>query len=134
MLLQECRQQAGAHKTKGAGSALAYDGAYSSELFTSLSIGSAVTDGAIIIAVPGYKIRVLSYGVSSSTPGASRLTFNTKGAGAGVAIMPTIYLAANAQTSESDENGLFETALGEGLTGTTSLNNTYIALTYILVN
>jgi hypothetical protein len=134
MLLQEYRQQGAAHKSEGEGAIFTYDGSYSTELFTSVSIGSSITDGEVVAAVAGYKIRVLSYGISSSTPGPSRITFNTKGAGAGVAITPIFYLAANAQAREADNNGLFETLSGESLTATTNLNNTYVALTYVLVN
>jgi hypothetical protein len=130
--VQAFRRQGQAHKTNRSNSGAAYFGAFTSELFAFGTITGAVIDGALITGVTDKKIRVLSYAVSAQT--ASSITFNTKPTGAGTAIMPTIYLAANGNSNEADNNGLFETSSGEGLTATTGTNTVGVRLTYILVD
>lgn len=127
------RRQGQAHKSKGAGSALAYDGAYTAETFVFKNLAAGV-DGSIVAAVAGKKIRVLSYSVSGAAGGVSTITFNSKPAGAGTAISNLISLAANGFAAESDNNGLFETAAGEGLTATVVTNTVGLRITYILVD
>ena len=131
--VQPFRRQGQAHKRKGAGSALQYDGAYTAELFT-FTNATAGTDKAVITAVAGSKIRVLSYSLSGAAGGVATVTFNSKPAGAGTAIAPLVSLAANGFVAESDNNGLFETAVSEGLTATVATNTVGIRVTYILVD
>lgn len=132
--VQAFRRQSQAHKRKGVGNQAGYDGAYTAELFTKANATGATTDFALITAVVGSKIRVLSYSVSCVVTGASSITFNSKPAGAGTAISHLITLAASAFTAESDNNGLFETVVSEGLTCTTGTNIVGVRLTYILVD
>lgn len=130
--VQAFRRQGQAHKTKGAGSQAAYDGAFTSELFTFATVTGVTVDGALIAATAGKIIRVLSYGLSAQS--ASNIVFNSKPTGAGAAITHTIYLAANGNFREVDNNGLFETVAGEGLSCTTGANTVGVRITYILVD
>lgn len=132
--VQAFRRQSQGHKRKGAGSQAAYDGAYTAELFAKANITGSTTDGALVTAVAGAKIRVLSYSVSCVSTGGSSAVFNTKPSGAGTAISHLISLAASGFASEADNNGLFETAAGEGLTVTTGTNIVGVRVTYILVD
>lgn len=131
--VQQVRRQGQMHKNKGVGSQAAYDGAYTSEQFTTTFINAGTTDGAIVSATAGSRIRVLSFALGGAAGGAGTLVFNTKPAGAGTAISPLYSLAINGSARESDINGLFQTAVGEGLTGTTSGAPIFIRVTYILV-
>lgn len=130
---QMFRRQGQAHKSKGAGNQAAYDGAYTSELYAIVTVTGAATDTAVVAAVAAKRIRVLSYSVSCVAAGASTIVFNSKPGGAGTAITHTISLAANGNSSESDNNGLFQTAVGEGLSASAGANNVGIRVTYILV-
>lgn len=125
------RRQGQAHKGKGAGSQAAYDGAYTSESYIAGNAPGPIVDIPAVSAVAGSRIRVLSY--SASAGAASTITFNTKPAGAGTAITPLISLAANGTMAESDNNGLFQTAVGEGLSLTTGANTVGLRFTYIVV-
>lgn len=127
------RRQSQGHKGKGAGSQAAYDGTYTGENFVKTTIVAA-TDGPIVTAVAGKRIRVLSYTVGRTTGAGITFVFNSKGAGAGTAISHTLSLQGSANVSESDNNGLFQTAIGEGLTGTNgSIITAQVRVTYILV-
>lgn len=84
------------------------------------NVAASTTDGALVTAVAGKRIRVLGTGVScGATP--SSVTFNTKPVAAGAAISPafnnSIVLANNPQ-------GWFDTLAGEGLTVTTGAGST----------
>lgn len=127
------RRQSQGHKRKGAGSQAGYDGAYTGELYAFANV-AAGTDGAIITAVAGSRIRVLSYAVSGAAGGVATITFNSKPSGAGTAISCLISLAANGNFHEDDNNGLFQTAADEGLTATVGTNTVGVRITYILVD
>ncbi len=130
---QPFRRQGQAHKRKGAGNQAGYDGAYTTELFAIANL-TAGTDGAIITAVAGSRIRVLSYSISGAAGGVATITFNSKPSGGGAAISQLISLPANGFAAESDNNGLFQTVVGEGLTATTATSTVGIRITYILVD
>lgn len=90
------------------------------------------TDSAIVAAVAGYAIRVLGVvGLCGAT--ASDLVFNSKPAGAGTAISPT--LANDAKGGEVlpyCTAGWMQTTVGEGLSAT-STQATGVQVLYILV-
>lgn len=99
--------------------------------FAFANIAAATTDGAVIAAVTGKRIRVLclSFGAAGT---ATDLNFTTKPAGAGTAISATIRAAAAAWAGICSPNGLFQTASGEGLSATTGAGATVgINITYI---
>lgn len=131
--VQLVRRQSQGHKRKGVGSQFGYDGAYTGELYAFVNAAVAV-DTAVVAASTGSKIRVLSYGVSCVAAGAGTVVFNTKPAGAGTAISQTIALPANGNVAESDNNGLFETAVSNGLSVTVTGNIVGVRVTYILVD
>lgn len=82
---------------------------------------AGATDTVVVAAVVGKRIRVTDFVLSpaSATPPAS-VTFNSKPAGAGVAITATFGLGAPLVAPGSDDRaGWFETNLGEGLTVST---------------
>ena len=107
----------------------------SAELFGRANIAAATTDGAIIAAVAAKKIRVLSYSVSALAAAATTATFTSKPGGAGTAVSHLISLAANGNSSEDSEFGLFETAAGEGLSLTTGAGaGVGVRVTYVLVD
>jgi hypothetical protein len=93
------------------------------------SIASATTDGSVVAAVTGKKIRVHGY-VLSCAGTATTLTFNTKPGGAGSAISHTHNLPVNANVpvplcgDQAGALGWFETNAGEGLTATTGTGST----------
>jgi hypothetical protein len=98
------------------------------------NIATATTDGAIVSAVAGKKIRVLAVmAVAGAT--ATTITFNSKPAGAGTAISALFAAGANGLTPLSyNPLGWFETNAGEGLTATTGAGSTTgIQVTYIEV-
>lgn len=130
------RRQSQGHKRKGTtvgAASLAQSGAYTAELFAKANV-AAGTDGAVITAVSGSKIRVISYAVSGAAGGVATITFNSKPSGAGSAISHLISLPANGNAAESDNNGLFETVVSEGLTATVGTNTVGVRVTYILVD
>lgn len=126
------RRQDQGHKRKGVGSQFQYDGAYTGELFTFVN-AAAGTDVAVIAAVAGSRIRVLSYYLSAPLAGATA-TFTSKPGGAGTAISPLFTMGANGFATEADNNGLFQTALGQGLSITVATGTTGVRITYILVD
>lgn len=98
------------------------------------NVASATTDGALVTAVSGKKIRVL--GVLLDAGGtATTVTFNSKGAGAGTAISATFdLLARGVAPFPIHDYGWFETNAGEGLTVTTGTGSTVgIQVVYTLV-
>jgi len=96
---------------------------------TFTNIAASTTDGIILSAITGNRIRVL--GIIPVCGGtATTLVFNSKGSGAGTAITATFALAANGgfvlPTSGDTMNEVpwFQTNLGEALTATTGTGST----------
>lgn len=97
------------------------------------NVAASQTDAVLVTAVTGRKIRLLASATLAGTV-ATNLTFNTKGAGAGVAISP---LFANASNSGAvlpfNPLGWVETNTGEALTVTTGAGSTTgILITYVV--
>ena len=109
-------------------------GAWTDELFAFVNATGATTDFAVVAAVAGSRIRVLSYSLSAVVAGVSSGTFTSKPGGAGTAISPLISLPLNGFVSESSPVGLFQTVSGQGLSITTGLNIVGVRVTYILVD
>ena len=96
------------------------------------NVAAATTDGALISAVTGARIRVL--GVVARAGGTTtNLTFNTKPAGAGSAISATFASGVNdGPVLPFSSSGWFVTLRGEGLTVTTGAGSTTgIQVSYI---
>jgi hypothetical protein len=96
------------------------------------TIAQSTTDGALISAVPGSRIKVLGLWVFSAST--STFVFNTKPSGAGTAITPVITGSANLNTIINNGGAmLFQTNVGEGLTLTTGAGgNTIVLCSYIV--
>ena len=97
------------------------------------NIAAGTTDGSIVAAVTGKKIRILGYTVMCGAT-ATTFVFNSKPAGAGNAIGMTLQNAANGGVERSASAGtfLFQTNPGEGLTATTGAGSTVgVNVTYI---
>lgn len=94
------------------------------DLYAVANIAASTTDGAVITAVAGKKIRVLAViAVAGAT--ATNLTFNSKPAGAGTAISALFANGANGgEVLNFNPSGWFETNSGEGLTVTTGSGST----------
>lgn len=88
------------------------------------NVAASATDEALVAAIPGKKIRVLSFLINQGPTTASTVTFNSKGGGAGTAISPTLLYAANGGTSVDSANGWWDTKVGEGLTVSTGGGST----------
>jgi hypothetical protein len=88
------------------------------------SVAASQTDSALVTAIPGAKIRVLSFFINyGATP--STVTFNSKGSGAGTAKTPAWVTAASGGiVAPQNDSGWFETNEGEGLTVTTAAGST----------
>jgi hypothetical protein len=98
------------------------------------NISASTTDGAIVTAVAGKKIRVqAAKAIAGAT--ATNLTFNSKPAGAGTAIDCLNANGANGgMVLPFNPKGWFDTNVGEGLTATTGGGSTTgILVNYILV-
>lgn len=98
------------------------------------NIAASTTDGSVIAAVTSKKLRILAvYAQCGAT--ATNLTFNSKPAGAGTAISPTMQNGANGgEVLPQNSYGWFETVAGEGLTVTTGAGSqTGILVQYIEV-
>lgn len=131
---QSFRRQSQAHKGQGTTSTSASAG-YTGELTAKASLGSLSTDTSIVAAVAEKKIRVLRWVISRAGGSPTIIVFNTKGSGAGTAISQNIVAAANANLKESDNNGLFQTIAGQGLTANnSSIAPVAVMVTYILVD
>lgn len=88
------------------------------------NIAASTTDGALVAAVAGRKIKVLSFFVGGQGT-ATTFVFNSKGAGAGTAITGTATVpATNITTFAATTTGWFQTNTGEGLTVTTGVGAT----------
>ena len=98
------------------------------------NVAAGQTDSALVTAVAGARIRVMSL-VASCAATATAFTLNSKPAGSGVAISPLITNAINDKTVlPHNPGGWFETAVGEGLTVTTGAGATAgFTLTYVEV-
>jgi hypothetical protein len=96
---------------------------------------ASTTDAAVVAAVAGKRIRVVSFVLNQGDTTASTVTFNSKGAGAGTAIGPALKAAANgAIVAPFADGGWFQTNVGEGLSVTTGAGSTTaVMVTYILV-
>lgn len=96
------------------------------------NISSSTTDGALISAVSGKALTIVSaFLVAGAT--ATNVTFNSKGSGAGTAITCLIANGANGgAVLNYNEQGWFNTNTGEGLTCTTGGGSTVgIQLCYL---
>lgn len=96
------------------------------------NVAASQTDSVIVAAVAGKKIRVLAWGAVAGAT-ATNLTFNSKPAGAGVAISQLFANGANGgEVYNFNPLGWFETVAGEGLTVTTGAGaTTGINVSYI---
>ncbi len=96
------------------------------------NVAQSQTDSSIIAAVAGKKIRVTAV-VAVAGGTATNLTFNSKPAGAGVAISPLFANGINGgEVLPFNPQGWFETVSGEGLTVTTGAGSTTgILVTYV---
>lgn len=83
------------------------------------NIATATTDGAIVTAVSGKRIRVLAV-VAINAGTATTITFNSKSGGAGTAISAAFQALNNGPILPYAPVGWFQTNSGEGLTATTS--------------
>lgn len=98
------------------------------------NIAASSTDSAVVDAVAGYAIRVISvYAVAGAT--ATNLTFNTKPVGSGTDISGLLANAANGgEVLPRNPDGWFQTLVGEGLSVTTGTGaTTGLQVNYILV-
>lgn len=120
---------------QGRGDGTPAGGAYLEEKYAFANIAAGTTDGAIVAAVTGKRLRVISYALSALAAGATTATFTSKPGGAGTAITATISLAANGFASEEAECGLFQTSVGQGLSLTTAVGaGVGVRVTYIEVD
>lgn len=103
-------------------------------LNTFANIAASQTDASLVAAVSGKVIRVCAV-VFVAGDTSTDATFNTKGAGAGVAISALFANAANGgAVLPFNDEGWFDTSLGEALTVTTGAGDTTgIQLVYKLV-
>jgi hypothetical protein len=101
---------------------------------TFANIAAATTDGAIVAAVAGRRIRVIA-AVFMGSGTATTLTFTTKPAGAGSAISCLFANAINGGAQLAfNPAGWFETNIGEGLSATTGAGTAIgIQLVYAVV-
>jgi hypothetical protein len=115
------------------GQVLAPDGTALTVKRTFANIAASTTDGALVTAVTGKKIRVLGYTLHAGDTAGSEVTLNTKPVGAGTAITSLKNLSANQQmVYPQNEDGWFETTTGQGLTVTTGAGSTTgIDLVYV---
>lgn len=100
------------------------------------STAASTTDGVVVAAVANKRIRVVSFIINQGDTTASTVTFNSKGAGAGVAIGPALKVAANGViVAPFSDGGWFRTAVGEGLTVTTGAGSaTAVLVNYAVVD
>lgn len=102
--------------------------------FAKANVAAATTDGVLVAAVAGKKIRVLAlYAVAGAT--ATNLTLNSKPAGAGAAISALLANGVNGgEVLPFSPVGWFETVAGEGLSATTGAGSaTGIGVVYVEV-
>lgn len=83
------------------------------------NINAGTTDGAVITAVPGYVLLIVSFRVMAGSV-ATDATFNSKPGGSGTAISEKFACGANGgQMGPFQPVGHFKTSAGEGLSLTT---------------
>jgi hypothetical protein len=100
------------------------------------AIAAATTDGAIVTAIAGKRIRVLS-AILSCGGTATTFVFNSKSGGAGTAVSAVFQLGINGQLPlfPGDGSPLFDTNTGEGLTATTGAGSTVnVHVVYSVLN
>lgn len=91
---------------------------------TFANVAASQTDSSLVAAVAGTPIKVHALACKAGGTG-TNITFNTKPSGAGSAISALFANAANGDTIlPYNEQGWFETAVGEGLTCTTGAGST----------
>lgn len=102
--------------------------------YAKANIAAATVDGAVVAAVAGKKIRVLLFRIHVGAT-ATNVTFNSKPAGAGVAISELFAAGANGgHHGALSPFGHFETLAGEGLAVTTGAGSTAgVGVVYIEV-
>lgn len=98
------------------------------------NIAGGTTDGALVTAVAGKIVRVVSV-ASVAAATATNLTFNSKPAGSGTAITCLFANGANGgEVLPYNPRGWFDTNVGEGLTATTGGGSTTgILINYLLI-
>lgn len=98
------------------------------------NVAAGQTDSSIVAAVTGSVIRVLFFALSPGTT-ATGTTFNTKPAGAGVAISPLFTVGINTTVPfPFNIHGWFQTTVSQGLTVTTGAGATVgILVGYVAV-
>jgi hypothetical protein len=84
------------------------------------NVTASTTDGALVTAITGKKIRVTAAGVSCGGT-ASTVVFNSKPGGAGSAVSP---IFNNSISLSQNTDGWFETNAGEGLSVSTGAGST----------
>ncbi len=95
------------------------------KIATPLNIAASQTDTALVAAVAGKKLRVISMNMKAGGT-ATNITFNSKGAGAGTAISPLYALGANGDLVLPPDitRGWFESAEGAGVSVTSGTGAT----------
>ncbi len=110
-----------------------YTGDFTLELPAFVNAGVAV-DTALLSAIAGSKLRILSYLVTNQGGVAATVVFNSKPGGAGVAIGPVMNLGVGGWIAESFVGGLFNSALSEGISVTVTGAAVGVRATYILID
>lgn len=102
--------------------------------YAKVNVNASTTDGAVVAAVAGKKIRVLALAARAGGT-ATTSTFNTKPTGGGTAISATFANAVNdGIVLPHNPYGWFQTNSGEGLSVTTGAGSaTGIQVVYTLV-
>jgi hypothetical protein len=100
------------------------------------AIAAGTTDSALVAAVAGKRIRVLSVIINQGDTTPSAVTLNTKPAGSGTAIFPPLKAAANGGfVIPYNPVGYTATGIGEGLAVTTGAGSTTsVTVLYDLVS
>ncbi len=96
------------------------------------AIAAGTTDSALVAAVTGKKLRVLSVVINQGDTTPSSVTFTSKPGGAGTAIYAPLKAAANGGfVLPFNASGWFETVSGQGLSVSTGAGSTTsVAVTY----
>lgn len=91
------------------------------------SVAASQTDSALVSAVSGAVLRVISMHVMTGASGPTNFQINTKPGGAGTAISPVYPLAANGGINlDHNPHGYYVSSSGEGLTITTGAGDTCV--------
>lgn len=99
-----------------------------------VTVAAAQTDAVVIAAAASRKITVVGCFVNGKDAGASIVTFNSKPAGAGVAITPAFSVSTAGGFVLPQSDGWFETLVGEGLTVTTAAASAVVILVTFRLN